>query len=125
LNLKINDIECKGSIHEYIKKLASHQRAIFLDANITQDLYDKRRKASYYRNRYDISFEIGDNVTLFNGDNKVGKKKKFSPKWIGIWIVIKKYGSNAVRIEELTTKVQKKVNVSKLKHIHWHMDQTI
>ena len=77
------------------------------------------------KKRYDSSFEINDHVTYYNSDGKVGKKKKFNPKWRGIWVVTQKFGTNAVQIKEITTNEIKKVNVRKIKRIHWHLDQRI
>jgi transposase InsO family protein len=125
LNLKLNEVECKGSIHEYTKSLAAHQRMIFLNANRTQDDYDKRRKASYDRTRDISTFIVGDIVTRYNWDNKVGKKRKFSPKWVGIWRIEQMYDSNAVFIREMVTGATSKENVSKLKRISWYIDQTL
>ena len=105
LNLKVNDVQCDGCINEYRQQLAAHQRAIFLNSNVTQDVYDQRRKADYDHGRSEFPLEVGEHVTLYNSDNKVGKQK-FSPKWRGIWRVTKKYGPNAVEIEDLTTKHQ-------------------
>ncbi len=69
--------------------------------------------------------EVGDFVTRYVADGRVGKKKKFQPRWKGIWGVKRLFGENALEIEELRTKKKKKVNRSKVKLIYWHMDQLI
>ena len=124
LNLKVNDIQCHGSIDSYIEALSSHQRAIFLNANIKQDKYDQRRKKHYDKGRKKTELEVGEHVTVYNVAAK-GKKLKFVPKWSGIWIITERYNSNAIKIEEISSGKEKRINVSLVKRIHWHMDQTI
>lgn len=125
LNTRINNIECQGSIHKYTRELEKHRRAIFEKANVTQNNYDAKRKAYYDRDKSDNTFEVGDHITLYDGDKRKGKKRKFRRKWFGIWIIREKYANNAVLIEEISLGTLKKVNVSKIKRVRWHIDQTI
>ena len=125
LNLKRNQIECKGKIRGYIKRLRKHRQIIFEEANLTQDDYDARRKKYYDRDKQAATFKAGDYVTLFDGDRRKGKKRKFNPKWVGFWIITQMYGQNACQIQELDLGTIKKVHVSKLKLIRWSIDQTL
>ena len=124
LNLRANDVQCTGDVREYRQKLAAHQRAIFSQANATQAGYDERRKASYDRNRQESTLEEGEHVTLYAGDGKVGKKRKFTQKWKGIWRLEERKG-NSARVRELSTGAEKTVHLSKLKRIRWFTDQTL
>ncbi len=125
LNLEVNDIKCEGDRHEYVRGLAAHQKAIFAKANRTQDKYDERRKKYFDQGRKDVPLEVGDFVTWYAGDGRVGTKKKFQPRWNGIWTVKRLFGENALEIEELRTKKIKHVNRSNVKMIYLHMYQLI
>jgi hypothetical protein len=126
LNLVVNNIKCTGHVRDYIQTLADHQRAIYLKANKTQDNYDSRRKRQYdkrvKKDNNSEHFEVGDYVTVFR-EGLVGKKRKFTPKWNGIWKIVEMYDRHAARVKEVLTKEERKVNVTKLKRIHWVVDQ--
>lgn len=123
LNIRANDIVCTSSIEQYREALANHQRAIFQEANILQNKYDVRRKKSYDRGRLEVNYDVDDYVTYYAVDGVKGKKGKFALKWRGIWVVIDKFGSNALLIRDIVSGEQKRVNISKVKPIHWIMNQ--
>ncbi len=115
----------RGDLSDYVRSLEAHQRALFVRANRTQDNYDKQRKQYFDKGRDDMSLKVGDFVTHYVGDGRVGRKKKFQPRWRGTWKIVRRFGNNAMEIEELRTKEKKTVNRSKVKVIFWHMDQLI
>ena len=104
--LCLSDFTCSCMLSQ--KQLATHQKAIFENANAVQSKYDQRRKTAFDQHRKQQQFEIGEHLTVYVGENKVGKKRKFSPKWYGLWQIIKKYGNNAVFIREIATGEERK-----------------
>ena len=74
-----------------------------------------------YRNTFFLSSHVykkGDAVLVWNLDNKVGNKRKYTPKWRDGYTYINEYGRTAVLVHNESnkiikihkTKIRKKLN---------------
>ncbi len=126
LNLKMNNISVgDNDVEQYRRALNFHLQSIYSKLNQTQDMYDLRRKRSFDEGRTDVRYCVGDHVTLWDGNTKVGIKKKITQKWTGIWEIVQIVGTNAVHVKNLITNKQKTRNMDNIKHVHWHVDQVV
>ena len=104
------------TVTEYMAKVRKHRDNVIFEANATQRLYDAKRKIEYdTKRRRLVSYRVGDWVTLYNLRDKVGKRRKFSSSWKGLWQVI------AVRADNPNVYMLRNADngIVKIEHARW------
>ncbi len=110
-----------NTVAEYMAKVRKHREQVFIDANKTQREYDRKRKLSYdAQRRRLVTYRVGDWVTLYNLRAKVGKQRKFSSSWKGLWqiVAVRDDNPNVYMIRNAESDAIKIENARWLKLVH-------
>ena len=124
LNIHKNQIDCsRGDYAEYFDGMQTYLRSIYQVGNENQFAYDTQRKRYYDKQRLGHRFRPGDVVTR-QVMGKVGKRRKFAPKWKGLFIVVSVYKNTCV-LKSLASGDEVTVNARQLKIFHVYVDQLL
>ncbi|MCP4507272.1 MAG: DDE-type integrase/transposase/recombinase [Fuerstiella sp.] len=88
-------------IRSYMYRYHRYQQAMFGKIEPKSAAYDQQRKHDYDLRRTAVQYNAGDIVTMYTGCGKVGKHRKGTPPWKGLYRVLERIGENAYKIQDL------------------------
>ncbi|MCP4509600.1 MAG: hypothetical protein GY826_24760 [Fuerstiella sp.] len=89
--------------------------AVVAHANVNQQHYDEQRTRYHDRKATLVTFDIGQQVMLYDADHRVGNARKLQPRHIAGWTVTERVGIVNYRITNEFTNDVELVHVSKLR----------